>query len=252
MNKLVLLSFVCTLFSCHPPKSEKSFVEYNSVKDIESIYGVFDLKLGITTVSDVKKSYKPKYQYDKLEPDYHIGFYKTGLTNSDDRKMIETAIKNNHTMLSQYYYSDYTYNGMKIGRVSMFFLDDILVGIHIGSTWNIGNYFNLLTSFIEKYGDGIGSEKSDIYRTWDSENNCYTVRDLFSEEKREWDNGILNVIYYNRLKSESYRESESHEEYILYTIKDKYLIFDEMMKNAIKSEKEALRVQKDKKANSSI
>ena len=265
-NKVLLVVIVFSVFfSCHPSNKNSYFEEYNSVNNLDQLIGIFDLELGKTSISDIIKKYKPSYFSEKLNPDYSLGFYKLETTDVDDRKKIETAINERYKNVSQFYYHEYKYDDVIINSISLFFLDNILVGIYIE---NPGLRFNLPKYFIEKYDDGVGSKKSDTYWNWDNKCKCYDIFSQFNEEKREWDNNVINVVYYNEYSYSKYRsrgsttflgesfnsikENRSNKEYMLYSLKEKYKVFDELMKKAIQSEEEALRVQKKEKANSLI
>jgi len=117
-----------------------------------------------------------------LNPDYYRGFYKLGTIDVDDRKKIETAINEHYKNISQFYYHEYKYDDMVIGSISLFFLNNILVEIYIE---NPSLHFNLPKSFIEKYDDGIGRKKMDVYSTWNDKCKCYDIHSLFTEEKSD-------------------------------------------------------------------
>ena len=263
--KLFLVIVYVGLLSCHLPETYSSFEEYNSVKNLDQLTGLFDLKLGKTTITDIKKIFKPKYYLDKFIPDYHWGYYNLDIINDSDRKIIEKAINENHKNVSQFYYNKYEYDEMVVENVSLFFFDSILVGIYIKYP---GFGFNLPEYFIEKYGDGVGSKKIETYSKWNDFKKCHETTSSFDEEIREWDNDVINVIYYKKLTSNKYtsrsdtiyyrtpvqtiKEYTSYDNYMFYTLKDKYKLFDELMRNAIESEKKALRTQKAEKLNSLI
>jgi hypothetical protein len=119
------------------------------------------------------------------------------------------------------------YENLVLESVSLFFLDDILVGIHIKYPERLGisgDKFNLLKFFKEKYGDGVGNEESSSYWTWDNEKKRYDIRDLSSKEKREWDNGVINVVYYSKYVSESASKYSFSLYYMIYSLKEKYQI----------------------------
>lgn len=239
-NLLLLIVTLVFLFGCHQDKIDSGEKLFNEVKNAEEIFGIFDLKLGTTTFKDLEKHYykSPDYIYGKLEPDYHLGVYLLDINDYDERRIPEKNLISNKRV-KQYYFSDYLYNGLSISGVSVFLLDDTLVGIHINFP-HVSKGFNFVEDFKKKYGEGVGKDSWYYVYKWNPKIGDYStdMNRSFSRSERSWKNSKIEVKYDgNDFK---------------YTWTDGYQQFDSLMKEAIKVEMKKYNDSKNKEVKSAI
>lgn len=250
INLIVVFFSAIALFGCvtHPDKIDKGEKIFNEVKNADEIFGLFDLKLGSTTIEDLKKSNKSQdYYFMDLKPDYSIGVYRLEISDIMDKMHVEENLAKNQRV-KQYYFNDYKYNELSVSGISLFFLDNILVGIHVEYPGQSHGFY-LIGDFIKKYGDGIGKESWSRTEKWNpkwqsvemtrtGEIGGYEYVDGYRTEERVWKNSKIEVKY----------DGDD----MIYKLIDRYDKFDMLMKEAIDTELKNYNESKGNKIKTSI
>ena len=225
--------------SCHPDKITSGQEVYNEVKNVDEIFGLFNLKLGVTTIKDLEKYYKSQESsYGELSPDYSFGVYTLQISDFTEKREWEKDF-NNNTKVRQCYFSDYRYNEFFVSGLSVFFLEDVLVGMQV-KYLSSSKGFSLYEDYKKKYGDGLGKKSWYYVMVWNPRINEYSFdgnRSISSEE-RVWKNAKIEVKY----NGDSFN----------YALIEGYAKFDSLMKEAINMEMKKYNDSKSKKINSSI
>ncbi|KAA6324923.1 hypothetical protein EZS27_025804 [termite gut metagenome] len=250
---MVILMAVFCFCSCHQDKKKVTKQEFNETKNLEQLKGLFDLQLGVTTVKDLKKisCLDKRDKAYGLEENYSGGYYdieqqvprSVGYDKQFElEKELEKRVRRRDKRAKQYYFSKCKNEYIEANSVSLWFLDDILVGIHVHHpTYSSSNLEELLPNFMEKYGKGIGYKETKTVERWNKDRKMYEF-DINISNQRIWEYGNIRVEY----------SSYSYFGGMKYVLRDKYEEFDKLMKEAIKSEYEKFNNTKKEGAKSSI
>lgn len=235
MKKIIYLFLVVLVMdSCDRPDKNESYTEtYNETKNLSEIFGIFDLKPGVTDAKYLKNNFKSEYAYDALNSNFYNGFYN--LKDFESSKKIEK-----YPRIKQYYYSEYRYKDLSVHSVSIFMLDDTLIGINVRHPdFGLSGSFDLKKEFIGKYGEGIGKKESEYTLRWDKNKKDYYLFDSYTKESRIWENEKIIAEY-------DYKDG------LTIKLKNKYPLFDSLVKRAIKIESEKKDSEVKSNINSSI
>jgi len=246
---LISISIVIllTLSNCHPNKVDSGEKIFNEVKNADNIFGLFDLKLGLTTIKDLKKNSKSQlFSVGELEPDYSSGKYRLDISEYSEKYEHERILRKN-LRVQQYCFFKYDYNKLSISDLSVFFLDNILVGINVNSP-GFSEGFSLIDDFKKKYGEGVGKESWNYVMKWNPK--FQSVDQSFKgefggyeyeghrDEVRVWKNSKIEVKYDGQNMT--------------YTLINEFSKFDTLMREALESEVKKYRESKSKEIKSSI
>lgn len=178
-----IVSALILLSSCNSKKEE--IILLNDTKNTENIYGVLNIKLGVTTVKEMS--------LNSFDITFNDPFYKLIINNDNDIDYSSylTILNDylNQKNIKRYFFDKYSYNDITINNLELFFLNDTLITINIYTDRQY-NYFykkdktRFIDIFINKYGNGIGK----INKTTENENS-------FSKENRVWENSKIKVEY---------------------------------------------------------
>ena len=238
---LALIVTVLILFAAcgRPTKEHYSEVEFNEVLNFEELFGVFDLVLNETTFEDLRKRYKPTYPGEELKPYYHLkyGKYSLDLTERDQILICFNRIRENHPRVKQLIYNEYKWDRKVLENLELHLLDDTLVGINIDL---LGKSFDLLSAFIEKYGDGVGYKNVKCDLVWDEENKEYKEENTNTREFRKWENDLIEAHYLGFNWT------------FKFEYKPKFAEFDSLMNYAIDTEVGIIKEQEKEKLRKAI
>ncbi len=156
----------------------------DKIKELE-FNGLFEFKIGITTVRDCKRI---NDEMTFSDPFFKPNFYGSDKWEVHDTEKADRWAKND--LISKYDFTLYTVGDIKINSLSLAFYNDTLCAINVPSV-----DYDLLSLVIEKYGPGEGYEQSSGYKKGDK---YY----FDSRERREWKGRKATAEYYKSSSNE--------------------------------------------------
>lgn len=189
----------------------------DKIKELD-FNGLFEFKIGMTTVRDAKKI------NDKMtfpDPFFESDFYGNDKWEVHDFDKAERWAKND--LISKYDFTLYTVGDIRISSLSLAFYNDTLVAINIPSV----NH-DLISLVIEKYGPGEGHEQGSGY---DKGGKFY----YSSRERREWKGRNATAEYFKSSSNEGPLGGYFIEYLIIADNSGKYELFEKELQ-ALKDE----------------
>lgn len=192
---------------------------YHTDKIKESDFnGLFEFKIGMTTVRDAKKI------NDKMtfpDPFFESDFYGNDEWEVHDFDKAERWAKNK--LISKYDFTSYTVGDIRISSLSLAFYNDTLVAINVPSVDH-----DLISLVIEKYGPGEGYEQGSGHKKG---GKFY----YSSREKREWKGRKATAEYFESSSNEGPLGGYFIEYLIIADNSGKYELFEKELQ-ALKDE----------------